>query len=508
MMTKIFFFLFLIISLPIFSQVGIGTDKPDPSAELEIYSKSKGFLIPRMDTDARDTINNGVITPGLVIYNTDDDCLNFYNGADWVNPCDLTGGIPPALPQNITLTAGQKLYIASVYDEDYLPYTPPQNVADIGSFDADSMPETLVDFQGVLTTTGLKVFIPYVVVNDSVKLPAFSQTKRVKSKYIQGANTNSNEGGGASVNVEFSYEAHHLAVGSGYIEATIKALNTDLNAVKLDINLGLGTDLGILLAEFLIATDASGNTGVIQLKDIPGIPDRRFGIATTQGMAAGQYHLNLYKPISTAEGKIWLNHNLGANYTDVTETAVFDLGATTSGQNDFNAYGNYFQWGRFSDGHELFDVTASSFTTSSALNSVENTASNSNTPGHNRYIIDVISGQSDWRVSTAYDLWIVPNNENNPCPFGFRVPTFDELNEMLSAEGITNNFNAYQNKMGIPSAGQRTNATNIVNNTVWYWTSTSAIGRVSTSLQIDVVGVHASTTQPRSRAMPIRCVSE
>jgi hypothetical protein len=50
------------------SQVGIGTMSPDTSAVLDLYSTSRGFLLPRMTTANRDMI----MAPanGLVIYNT------------------------------------------------------------------------------------------------------------------------------------------------------------------------------------------------------------------------------------------------------------------------------------------------------------------------------------------------------------------------------------------------------------------------------------------------------
>jgi hypothetical protein len=49
------------------AQVGIGTDMPDPSSILDIDSKNKGLLMPRLTTTQRDSI----IDPakGLMIYN-------------------------------------------------------------------------------------------------------------------------------------------------------------------------------------------------------------------------------------------------------------------------------------------------------------------------------------------------------------------------------------------------------------------------------------------------------
>jgi uncharacterized protein (TIGR02145 family) len=63
-------------------QVGIGTSQPDSSAKLDVNSNSQGFLPPRMTTEERDSIPNPAA--GLIIFNTDTHCINFFNGAEWV----------------------------------------------------------------------------------------------------------------------------------------------------------------------------------------------------------------------------------------------------------------------------------------------------------------------------------------------------------------------------------------------------------------------------------------
>ena len=67
-------------------KVGIGSSNPDSSAVLDLEAQSKGFLPPRLTTQQRNQINNPAI--GLVIYNTDINCLEWYNGTIWYNPCD------------------------------------------------------------------------------------------------------------------------------------------------------------------------------------------------------------------------------------------------------------------------------------------------------------------------------------------------------------------------------------------------------------------------------------
>jgi len=63
-------------------QVGVGTSQPDSSAKLDVSSTTQGFLPPRMTTEERDSIPNPAA--GLIIFNTNTHCINFYNGEQWV----------------------------------------------------------------------------------------------------------------------------------------------------------------------------------------------------------------------------------------------------------------------------------------------------------------------------------------------------------------------------------------------------------------------------------------
>jgi hypothetical protein len=59
---------------------------PQPSAVLELQSTQQGFLPPRLSTAQR----NAIVSPalGLVIFNTDKDCIEFYTQSQgWYSPC-------------------------------------------------------------------------------------------------------------------------------------------------------------------------------------------------------------------------------------------------------------------------------------------------------------------------------------------------------------------------------------------------------------------------------------
>jgi len=68
---------------PLFSQgVTIGSmNPPDASAVLDIQSTSGGFLPPRMTTVQRNAINTPAL--GLIVFNTDNECLQSYFSGGW-----------------------------------------------------------------------------------------------------------------------------------------------------------------------------------------------------------------------------------------------------------------------------------------------------------------------------------------------------------------------------------------------------------------------------------------
>ena len=67
------------------SEIGINTNSPNVSAQLDITSTTKGFLPPRMTTIQRDAIASPAA--GLTIYNISENCLQWWNGTVWYDGC-------------------------------------------------------------------------------------------------------------------------------------------------------------------------------------------------------------------------------------------------------------------------------------------------------------------------------------------------------------------------------------------------------------------------------------
>ncbi len=82
--------------------VGIGTINPDSSAALEIKSTEKGFLMPRMTSQQREAIVNPA--PGLMIFNTDNNCIEMRTPSNWVSFCSTV-----CTPQSTIAFAGNDI---------------------------------------------------------------------------------------------------------------------------------------------------------------------------------------------------------------------------------------------------------------------------------------------------------------------------------------------------------------------------------------------------------------
>jgi hypothetical protein len=78
--------IFILSGASVLSQrVGIGTTIPDPNAQLDIFSHSKGILIPRMNSNERLAIT--LPADGLLVYDTDTHSFWHYNSfqSKWID---------------------------------------------------------------------------------------------------------------------------------------------------------------------------------------------------------------------------------------------------------------------------------------------------------------------------------------------------------------------------------------------------------------------------------------
>jgi hypothetical protein len=128
-------------------------------------------------------------------------------------------------------------------------------------------------------------------------------------------------------------------------------------------------------------------------------------------------------------GKTWMDRNLGATRVATSST-------------DSQAYGDLYQWGRRSDGHQC----RTSATTS--------TLSSTDQPAHGSFIT-TNSGNYDWRSPQNNNLWQGINGTNNPCPTGYRLPTETEINAERLSWSANTSVGAFASPLKLPMAGRR-----------------------------------------------------
>lgn len=120
--SSIFFIIsmFIVCVCPVFGQQGIGTGEtpPDKSAVLELRSTTKALLLPRLTSAQMTAIPSP--TAGMIVYNTDDNCLSYYDGSKFNNMAGVAlsqlgssykahynGGASPSTTE-VTYSSGSK----------------------------------------------------------------------------------------------------------------------------------------------------------------------------------------------------------------------------------------------------------------------------------------------------------------------------------------------------------------------------------------------------------------
>lgn len=479
------FVLVTVLNFTCKGQVGIGTTQPDSSAILDVYSNSKGFLPPRLSEANRDLIVDPA--PGLMLFNIDDSCLNYYDGLTWVNPClknsgqtlnsviadasfPASNGTPSINDLNVigltNLSGSQTLYEEAIANTNPQPTTLEElqtvieNTNQISQFlfpnlitlqqadflkiasiyDTDYAPFTLPTQTANLNTNitpstanGNEVLVDIQGVISttgiSISIPCNTTGVGILPAFSQTIQVPAQyTQDGIKRTLIFSWEETNYTVATTAITATLKTISGVLNLKKLDVQTGIGNDYsGVVFGQVFYPYNTGGDTYPFKASVIAGVPDRMYGIADNTGSTTT--HQFIYLPMLAEDGNVWLNNNLGANYANQNHSAFNPVQQATI-TNDNLAYGSLFQWGRKADGHELID--RSSIPTS-GINGTTALASPDATPSHALYIMSGI----DWRSGTnipANDIlepWLNESSVNNPCPEGFRVPTETNYSNLI-----------------------------------------------------------------------------
>lgn len=224
------------------------------------------------------------------------------------------------------------------------------------------------------------------------------------------------------------------------------------------------------------------------------------GVSFGPQYPAGYVHCNANNKTQVVDvtnpntGKTWMDRNLGASRA-----------ATSS--SDAESYGSLFQWGRFADGHQCVHRYDNDGVTTSG-NTALNATSATDTPPHGDFILRN-TGNFDWRTTTNNNLWQGVNGINNPCPEGYRLPTYAELIAESNGWSPSNAAGAFTSVLKIPMGGFRNNSTGTLSNVdtgARVWSSTisgTSAGRISISQTTVSEG-----TNGRSWGLAVRCIKD
>jgi uncharacterized protein (TIGR02145 family) len=182
-------------------------------------------------------------------------------------------------------------------------------------------------------------------------------------------------------------------------------------------------------------------------------------------------------------GKTWMDRNLGASQVATSST-------------DANSYGDLYQWGRGSDGHQC----RTSATTA--------TLSSGDQPGHGEFIL-APSAPNDWRSPQNDNLWQGVNGVNNPCPSGYRLPAEAELDAERLSWSTNNAAGAFASPLKLPMAGQRSRVNgsiSLVGSAGYYWSSMVS-GTITGHIFFNSSGASMNTSSQAS-GRSVRCIKD
>lgn len=234
-------------------------------------------------------------------------------------------------------------------------------------------------------------------------------------------------------------------------------------------------------------------------------------------------------------------YNLGVAEATKTKTPqqMWETTSPTGATTDNTIYGDLYQWGRKTDGHEK--RTSQSYptnNTSSETGPIANANVDANgqvNSGHASYgkFIKNNASPYDWRATQVTTLWGATKTANDPCPAGWRVPTQAEWGSIFrggttSGTSGTATANTWTwNSSGtagykispdggtnytlfLPAAGSRlyrTSALSSAGSSGYYWSST-VTSTTSYYLYFNSSDVYPGNNYYRAFGFSVRCVAE
>ena len=175
-----------------------------------------------------------------------------------------------------------------------------------------------------------------------------------------------------------------------------------------------------------------------------------------------------------------MDRNLGASRVALSST-------------DTEAYGDLYQWGRLTDGHEKRDSADHGF------------SSDGDVPGHGLFITTF----ADWRTTPNNSLWQGVSGINNPCPAGFRLPTHAEWEIERDSWTTQDSAGAFASPLKLVVGGYRyylNGNPNRVDTNGYYWSSTISGDLNDVHARYLVLSSAVITNSNRASGYSVRCI--
>ncbi|NDV95152.1 hypothetical protein D0T84_09495 [Dysgonomonas sp. 521] len=490
----------LSLTISLQAQITVGGDKtPENFSSLELISnKRAGLRMPLLSTKERNAMtktkefldNATGLAKGLTIYNTSNDCLEFWSGTKWISQCE--GEMPP-----------------------YIPATPSAS-ATVTACAVSSAPAS------VLASTGFYMFTYQTMnlyANSTGDTPTSYQWV-VDGKLIKGANS-----------ATFAYTPPaDIALEADY--PSDLGLSNYKKTVTITCQMVINNNEVQPVSDFkiLVVKATKGTLTPIYVNALEG------GVAGADIVRVAFAHVNL-----GAENDTDPCNCLGDLYQWGREK---DGNGTTTGH--FRR--NLTDADVWPNGIGTSDATTSTIAQAADLDATTGQVLSSVTDKYGKFIKSLSTSPAyyDWRNSRKHDLWgdgsqdynptwAIPSN--NPCPTGWKVPSQKQWSAIYQG-GTTNgapgastsgstwtglgkfssgNTSGYRvaEALYLPAAGYRSHfngSLDTVGRFGYYWSSTrnsvSSYGDDSYSLAFLSSNVLPGHLTNRAYGFSVRCIPE
>ena len=180
-------------------------------------------------------------------------------------------------------------------------------------------------------------------------------------------------------------------------------------------------------------------------------------------------------------GKVWMDKNLGATQVATSST-------------DAASYGDLYQWGRKTDGHE-------SRTSATAAGPVASGSEGAT-------FRTVAAVPFDWLSAQDSNRWYGESSANDPCPAGYRVPSDYEWQAERNTWATKNTAGAFT-ALKLPAAGYRNFINGVLDNVGsdgYYWSST-VFGTFARTLYFNSSNAYM-LSNTRAYGFSVRCIKD